>query len=82
MNANICYSVFNFPKRKSSSVCQSVRNKNTECVCLEGKADLCFSGQENLFDYISAYDGSAWGSNWIFMNLISWMVPILIKRLR
>lgn len=54
MNVNICYSVFNFPKKNGSSVCQSVRNKNSECMPLEGKADLCLSGQENLFGCISS----------------------------
>lgn len=57
MNANLCYSAFNFPKRKSSSVCQSIRNKTTEYVLLEGKADLCLSDQKNIFDCVSAYDG-------------------------
>lgn len=33
-------------------------------MSLEGKADLCFSGQENLFDCISAYDGT-----WISLGL-------------
>lgn len=34
-------------------------------MSLEGKADLCFSGQENLFDCISAYDGTWIDQIWL-----------------
>lgn len=79
MNANICYTVFNFPKRQRPSVC----NESVECVHLAGKADLCLLGQGNTLIAHPACDDvwvslGLWHSKTL-MNLISWMVLILTE---
>lgn len=85
MNANICYYVFNFPERKSSPVCQSIRNKRTECMPMGDKADLCLSVQGNLCGCISIWWWHVCQPGLqhreTLMNLIRWMVPININLL-